>query len=72
MCLGAIYWARPKAVYYANTRRDAANIGFDDELIYSEIGKQLDERKMKMHCLGREDAIKLFEEWNEREEKNVH
>ena len=37
MCLGAIYWARPKAVYYANTRKDAAEIGFDDDFIYREL-----------------------------------
>src|SRR3984893_8237236 len=38
MCLGAIYWARLRRIYYANTRQEAAQIGFDDELIYREIG----------------------------------
>ncbi len=32
MCMGAIYWARPKKVYYANTRHDASAIGFDDSV----------------------------------------
>lgn len=41
MCLGAIYWARPKVIYYANNREDAAAIGFDDSMIYEEMGKSL-------------------------------
>ena len=41
MCLGAIYWARPKAVYYANTRNDAAEIGFDDAMIYEEMSVEI-------------------------------
>ena len=45
MCLGAIYWARPKIVYYANTRDDAAAIGFDDSMIYDEFGVNTDNRK---------------------------
>src|SRR5674476_479598 len=46
MCLGAIYWARPKVVYFANSRQDAANIGFDDSMIYEELGIDLDKRKI--------------------------
>lgn len=37
MCLGAIYWARPARVYYASTKEDAAEAGFDDSFIYKEI-----------------------------------
>ena len=37
MCLSACYWARLDKIYYSNTRKDAANIGFDDEYIYDEI-----------------------------------
>src|SRR5215471_21434342 len=44
MCLGAIYWARLDRVYYANTRVDAAAIGFDDAAIYREFGKPIDGR----------------------------
>ncbi len=47
MCLGAIYWARPKVVYFANSRQDAANIGFDDSMIYEELGIDLDKRKFQ-------------------------
>src|SRR5690606_13747670 len=46
MCLGAIYWARPKVVYFANTRIDAANIGFDDSFIYDEISADISQRKI--------------------------
>src|SRR6185436_85740 len=63
MCLGAIYWARPKIVYYANNRQDAAQIGFDDSMIYEEFGVDMDKRKLPIVSLGREEAIKVFEEW---------
>ncbi len=45
MCLGAIYWARPKVIYYGNTRKDAAKIGFDDSMIYDEISSELSKQK---------------------------
>ena len=46
MCLGAIYWARPDKIYYANNRTDAANIGFDDAYIYDEIGEKIDRKSV--------------------------
>ena len=61
MCLGAIYWARIRKVYYGNTRQDAARIGFDDALIYEEIGKPLAERKIPMQQLLPDEAMKVFE-----------
>ena len=69
MCLGAIYWARPKMVYFANSRQDAANIGFDDSMIYEELGIDLDKRKIPIINLGREDALKIFVEWRNKEDK---
>lgn len=69
MCLGAIYWARPARVYYANTREDAANIGFDDAFIYDEIPLPLSERKIEMIPLGREAAQKAFRLWSEKANK---
>src|SRR5262249_15593550 len=57
MCLGAIYWARPTAVYFANTKRDAAKIGFDDEFIYEEIGKRHSQRTIPFYRLKRKDAL---------------
>jgi guanine deaminase len=69
MCMGAIYWARPKKVYYANTRIDAAKIGFDDSLIYDELVLPLEQRKIAIECIGRDEAIKVFEEWNTKADK---
>ncbi len=72
MCLGAIYWARPSKVYYGNTRQDAANIGFDDSLIYHEMTLPLNERKIAIECLGRNEAIKMFEEWVAKNDKTLY
>jgi guanine deaminase len=72
MCLGAIYWARPKKIYYANNRRDAANIGFDDSLIYDEINKPLEKRLINIECIGREDALKMFEQWTNKNDKTKY
>jgi guanine deaminase len=69
MCLGAIYWARPARVYFGNTRKDAAEIGFDDSMIYDEIIVELSKRKIPMMQLGKELALKAFEEWKNKEDK---
>ena len=69
MCLGAIYWARFRKVYYGNTRQDAANIGFDDALIYEEIGKPLAERKIPMQLLLPGEARKVFEAWEQNADR---
>lgn len=63
MCLGAIYWARPKKVYYAATRFDAAAAGFDDSFIYEELKIPVNARQIPMVHLGREEAVKVFEAW---------
>ena len=72
MCLGAIYWARPKVVYYANNREDAANIGFDDSMIYAEMSLDMADRKIPIISLGREGAIRVFEAWKNKEDKTVY
>lgn len=69
MCMGAIYWARPRKVYFANSRSDAAKIGFDDSLIYDELSLPLESRRIVMECIGRDEAIKVFEEWNAKPDK---
>ncbi len=69
MCLGAIYWARPKAIYYANDRNDAAHIGFDDELIYQEINKKPESRVIPMYQLLADEAIKAFQMWGDKDDK---
>jgi len=72
MCLGAIYWARPSKIYYGNTRQDAADIGFDDSLIYHEITLPFQQRKIAIECLGRNEAIKMFEEWSSKNNKTLY
>jgi guanine deaminase len=69
MCLGAIYWARPKKIYFANNRQDAANIGFDDSMIYDEMNAQISERKIPIISLGRDEALKIFIAWQEKTDK---
>jgi len=69
MCLGAIYWARPTKIYYANTREDAKYIGFDDSFIYDEIPLEIKDRKIPMIALGRKEAIVAFKEWQNKVDK---
>lgn len=69
MCLGAIYWARPSKMYYANTKKDAANIGFDDQFIYEELDLPLDKRQLSAEQLLQGEAIVAFKEWEEKTNK---
>jgi len=69
MCLGAIYWARPKAMYYANSKGDAAAIDFDDQFIYEEIEKPITERKLFTKQIMRNEAIEAFEKWSKNIQK---
>ena len=69
MCLSAIYWARIEKIYYANTREDAKKIDFDDSLIYSEFSKNIDERKIPMIQMMRNEALKAFELWDKKTDK---
>lgn len=69
MCLGAIYWARPEKFYYACTRSDAADIGFDDDFIYKEIDLNPADRSIPAHEMLREKALEAFKSWGEKEDK---
>ena len=69
MCLSAIYWARLGQIYYGSTREDAADAGFDDELIYQELSRAPAQRKVVMRQLLREDALEAFEEWKAKPDK---
>ncbi|MGN6531392.1 MAG: nucleoside deaminase [Ginsengibacter sp.] len=72
MCLGAIYWARPDIVYFANTRNDAADIGFDDSMIYDEINAKMEERKIPLINLQSENAKEVFHKWKEKKDKTCY
>lgn len=69
MCLGAIYWARPKALFFAADRFTAATYGFDDEFIYKEVPLPVEQRSLKTYCIDLENKNKPFEEWNEKADK---
>ena len=69
MCLSAIYWSHVDNIYYANTRMDAKDIDFDDSFIYSEIPKKIDDRKIKMVQMLRDEALKAFEIWDKKVDK---
>jgi guanine deaminase len=69
MCLGAIYWARLRRIYYANTRQEAAQIGFDDEMIYREIGLPPASRAIPAVQLKTSDADGPFSEWAKKPDK---
>jgi len=69
MCLSAIYWARIDKIYYANTREDAQKIDFDDSFIYSEFHKKINERKIPMFQMMRNEALKAFELWDNKKDK---
>ena len=69
MCLGAIYWARLDKIYYANDRKDAADIGFDDDFIYQEIEVKPQYRKKPSEILMREEGLEAFRIWNKKTDK---
>lgn len=69
MCLGAIYWARPSRIFYAATREDAADAGFDDAFIYKELETQISDRKIETHQFLQQEARKILLEWNELNRK---
>jgi|SRR5690554_3033605 len=69
MCLAAIYWARIKVVYFANTRKDAQSIDFDDDFIYNEINLNPEERTIEMINMDKQDAWKVFEKWRNMDKK---
>ena len=69
MCLSAIYWSHIDNIYYANTREDAKKIDFDDSFIYSEISKNLNDRKITMKQMHRNEALKAFKIWDEKKDK---
>ena len=72
MCLGAIYWARLDKIFYANDRKDAAAIGFDDDFIYKEIELEPDKRNKPSEILMRDEASKAFRMWTEKSDKTEY
>uniref|UniRef100_A0A6C0DPH2 CMP/dCMP-type deaminase domain-containing protein n=1 Tax=viral metagenome TaxID=1070528 RepID=A0A6C0DPH2_9ZZZZ len=69
MCLSAIYWSRITDIYYSNTRRDAKDIGFDDEFIYDEISKNISDRTVKLKKVESDNSLDSFNTWEKTNNK---
>lgn len=72
MCLGAIYWARPKRLVFAGSRQDAANADFDDEFIYKELVLPIDKRKIETDQVLQKEAKAVFDEWITKSDKTAY
>lgn len=72
MCLSAIYWARIPIVYYAASRFDAEKIGFQDNFIYEELGKNFENRKVVMKVLLAEEVKPIFDAWIAKTNKIIY
>lgn len=72
MCLGAIYWARPDKLFYANSKEDAAAINFDDRFIYEEIARPIAKRKLFTKQILRDEALEAFKKWSESTNKTEY
>jgi guanine deaminase len=72
MCLSAIYWARLRRVFYANTRQDAARINFDDDFIYQQVALPLKKRKLPMKQLLHKEALAAFAEWEQKPDRILY
>lgn len=69
MCLSAIYWARLERIYFANTRQDAAEIGFDDAFLYAELARSDAERALPARRLLAQEARGVFDAWLRKADK---
>lgn len=72
MCLGAIYWARISRIFYGNTRKDARDIDFADDFIYKELDKPLAKRTVPIIPLLRDEALRTFRLWQEKDDKTEY
>ena len=72
MCLGAIYWARLDRIHFANDRKDAAAIGFDDDFIYREFALRPEDRSKPSERMLRNEALPVFEKWRNLESRNEY
>ena len=73
MCLSAIIWSNIKKVYYANTKEDAADIGFRDDFIYEFISNNMEDKSvLNLKSMDREEAIKVFEEYKDMKDKAIY
>lgn len=69
MCLASSMWARIDKIYYANTRFDAADIGFDDSFFYDELEKPMEMRVIPLLNVLREEGLVAFQEWSKKDDR---
>jgi len=72
MCLGAIYWARPARMVYACTRDDASAVGFDDGMIYEELNRPMEERRIPTQQCMRTESLEAMELWARKTDKTEY
>ncbi len=72
MCLGAIYWARPKKLVFASSKEDASEAGFDDSLIYKEIALPKEKRLIETQQILQDEGKFVFDKWIELEDKTEY
>ncbi len=72
MCLGAIYWARIKEVFYASSREDAKHAGFDDQFIYDEFSRSVETRKIPLNRIVHPEHFEPFNKWIKMEDKEAY
>ncbi len=75
MCMSAIIWSNIKKVYYGNTKEDAEMIGFRDKFIYealSKINNNQDTSTIDLNCIDREETIKTFREYMDKNDKTIY
>jgi tRNA(Arg) A34 adenosine deaminase TadA len=69
MCLAALYWSRCDAIFYGNSAADASAAGFDDSLLYAEVSRPIDQRRIPMKRLLADQAMESFNTWRARVDK---
>lgn len=69
MCLSALYWAGVERICYANTKRDAAAIDFDDSFIYDQLRLDYDHRSIRCEHFMRDEALGAFRKWDDKVDK---
>lgn len=72
MCLGALYWARPHAIYFASSRYDAASVNFDDSFIYEQINLPINQRSIITRHIAIKNHIQPFIAWSEYTHKKSY
>jgi tRNA(Arg) A34 adenosine deaminase TadA len=63
MCLSAAYWAKISRIVFANSRAEAAAIGFRDDDLYLELARENNQRSMLIEHLSLPDALNPMREW---------